>query len=239
MPPLGKIVPFAIGESLEYDIDSLGATVGKLGLTVMPGRGKDPFVLEARGKTGTFAANFYAVDAVATSKLGPALENRSYQEDATEAGVHRTVDADLPPPDGRLKVRASKEGNREDYELSASAQTRDILAALYAVRSMNLPEGTEICIPVFGARRVWILRAKVVGKEPARTPAGDFQAIHITGTAVRADNPALVREVQFWLSDDAARLPVAACGLVQNKPVCANLTSYDLGRKKLAVGPRR
>lgn len=238
-PPLGKAVPFAVGEALEFDIDSLGATIGSLSMTVMPGRGDEPYVIEARGKTGTFAANFYSVDAVATSRLGKDLANHAYREDATEAGVHRTVDVELPARQNQLHVRATKEGNREDYDLRAPPDTRDLLAALYAVRAMNLPDGTDVCIPVFGARRVWTLRAKVVGREKARTGAGDFQTVRISGSAVRTDNDAIRRDVQFWVTDDPTHLPVAACGLVQNKPVCANLKAWDPGRRKLAAAPRR
>lgn len=238
-PPVGKAVPFAVGEKLEYDIDSLGATIGGFSMTVLPGKPKEPFVIEARGKTGTFAANFYAVDALATSVLGRTLENTAYEETATEAGVHRAVDVAFPPVNGQLHVKATREGNREDADLKAPPETRDLLAALYAVRSMDLVDGTELCLPVFGARRVWTLRVKVTGREKARTPAGDFQTIRISGTAVMASNPSVSREVQFWLADDPSHMPVAACGLIQNKPVCANLKAWDPGRRKIAAGPRR
>jgi hypothetical protein len=238
-PPVGKAVPFAVGESLEYDIDSLGATIGGLTLKVLPGKPKEPFLIEARGKTGTFAANFYAVDAVATSILGRTLEDTAYQETATEAGVHRSLDVAFPVVDGRLHVRSTREGNRDDVDLKAPEGTRDLLAALYAVRAMELPDGAEVCLPVFAGRRVWTLRVRVEGRERTRTPAGDFQTIRISGTAVRADAPHVTRAVQFWLGDDASRMPVAACGLVQNKPVCANLKAWDPGRRKIAAAPRR
>lgn len=239
-PPLGKDVPFALGEKLQFEFDSLGATVGGFSMTVMPGRGDAPYIIEARGKTGTFAANFYPVQAVSETKLGRRLEGRSYFEDATEKGVRRTVEVAFPiAADRKLPVRATKEGNREDFSLNAPLETRDLLSALYSVRGMNLPDGTELCLPVFAGRRIWILRAKVDGREPVRTPAGDFKTIHLSGTAVRHDNPKVTREVHFWLSDDASRLPVAAFGLVQNKPVRAQLTQYDLGRRKVAQGPKR
>lgn len=238
-PPLGKAVPFAVGETLEYDIDSLGATIGGLTLKVLPGKPKEPFLIEARGKTGTFAANFYEVDAIATSILGRTLEDTAYQETATEAGVHRSLDVAFPAVNGKIHVRSTREGNRDDLDLKAPEGTRDLLAALYAVRAMELPDGTELCLPVFAGRRVWTLRAKVEGREKTRTPAGDFSTIRISGTAVRDDAPQVTREVQFWVGDDASRMPVAACGLIQNKPVCANLKAWDPGRRKIAAAPRR
>jgi hypothetical protein len=238
-PPLGKSAPFSVGETLEYDIDSMGATVGLFRMTVRPGKAKQPLLIEARGRTGTFAANFYDVDAVATSLLGRLLDNQSYQETSTEGGVRRSLDVLLPPADGRLKIRSTREGERDDFELRAVPETRDLLATLYGVRSMNLVEGMELCLPVFAGRRVWTLRIKVTGTEMARTPAGDFQTLKLSGTAVRNDAPGSRRDVQFWLTNDALKLPVAACGLLQNKPVCANLTGWTPGRRKGVAAPAR
>lgn len=235
--PKPGAVPFVVGEKLQYEIDSLGATIGSFSMAVLQGKGKDPYLIEARGKTGTFAATFYAVDAIAESRLGRALEGRNYFEDATEAGIRRTVDVAFPPPKGApASIKATKQGNREDYKLAAPADTRDMLAALYAVRSMTLTPGLELCIPVFGARRIWMLRAKVAGLEEFSTPAGRFKTTLVSGTATRLDNPkAAAREVHFWIADDEARTPVAAFGLIQGKPVRAQLVSYASGRRKVAA----
>lgn len=235
-PKIVHTAPFAIGESLEYDIDSLGATIGRLRMTVLAGKRPSPFLIEARGQTGSFASSFHPVDAVATTLLGRSLDASAYQETSTEDGVHRALDVSFPPVDGRLHIRSSTEGNRDDSDLHAPADARDLLAALYAVRGMSLEEGTEICLPVFAGRRLWTLRAKVSGKERARTPAGDFLSIRLTGTATRVDLPTMKRDVQFWLSEDPSHTPVAACGLIQNKPVCANLREWTPGRKKIPVG---
>ncbi len=238
-PTLGRTAPFAVGETAEYDIDSMGATVGSFQMKVLPGKPKQPFLIEARGKTGTFAANFYDVDAVATSILGRALGNESYQETSTEGGVHRSLDVVMPPVSGQLHVRSTREGERDDFDLRAPPETRDLLAALYGVRSLTLPDGSELCLPIFAGRRVGTLRIKVSGREKARTPAGDFETLKLEGVATRDDQPAVKREVKFWMTDDALHLPVAACGLLQNKPVCANLTSWNPGRRKGPAAPMR
>ncbi len=229
-PAVGR-VPFGLGERLSYDIDSLGASIGTLRLAVLPGQRGAAYAIEARGRTNTFAANFYQVDAIARSHLGPALQDRSYSQDATERGVRESLDIAFPAAQGRLHVRAAKEGNRHDFDLHAPDQTRDLLAALYTLRAMKLTDGEELCLPVYGAKHVWFVRARVAGREMAHTPAGDFRSIHLTGSAVFVDNPKVCRPLQFWLTDDARRLPVAACGTVQNKPVCANLESFVVGKR--------
>lgn len=232
--------PFTVGEKIEFEIDSLGATVGTFSMNVLPGRGQSPFVILAKGKTGTFAGNFYPVDAVAESRLGRQLQSQSYVEDATENGVRRVVEMNFPAPkDSRMPVRATRDGVRADFTLGAPVDTRDMLSALYMVRGLALPDGEEICIPVFGAQRIWALRAKVAGREKLRTPLGDVNVVHIEGVAVRADRPGTRREVHFWLTDDEARVPVEAFGLIQNKPVRARMVNYDPGRRNVALAPRR
>lgn len=237
-PPVPAKPAFAPGERLEFEIDSLGAVVGTLSLAVIAGRGEEPWTIEARGKTGTFAANFYAVDALAQSRLGRTLLPRSYFEDATEAAARRTVDVGFPVRAGVLPVRYTDQGNARNYEVSAPPDTRDLLSALYLARSLPLVDGDEICLPVFAGKRVWILRARVAGREPVATPAGDYATIHLEGTAIRGDSAQSTREVHFWLTDDAARTPVAAFGLIQNKPVRAQLVRHTPGRR-VAAAPRR
>jgi hypothetical protein len=238
-PRTGSVPAFAAGERLEFEIDSLGAVVGTLSMTVIPGRGAEPYTIEARGKTGTFAANFYPVDALAQSRLGRDLLPRSYFEDATEQDARRTVDVAFPTSAGVLPVHYTEQGNARDYEVAAPDETRDLLSALYLTRALPLADGSEFCLPVFAGKRVWILRAKVTGREPVRTPAGDYATIHLEGTATRADNTQNTREVHFWLTDDEARTPVAAFGLIQNKPVRAQLVRHDPGRRRVAAAPRR
>jgi hypothetical protein len=232
-----KTPRLSIGEKLEYDIDSMGATVGSFSLTLGPAPKPNAYTIIARGKTDSFAANFYAVDATAESYLGRALENRRYVEDATEAQVRRTVDVSfIPNTEQRLSVRATKQGTREDYTTPGPSETRDMLAALYTVRHLQLDDGEQICMPIFGARRVWMLRAKVNGRVKVKTPGGSFNTIHLKGTATRVDGPNQSREVEFWYSDDAARIPVAAMGLIQNKTVRAQLVNYTPGRSATAKG---
>jgi hypothetical protein len=230
-PTVNKSQRLSIGEKLEYEIDSLGATIGSFSLTLGPAAKPNAYTIIARGKTDSFAANFYSVDATAESYLTRSLENRRYVEDATEAKIRRTVDVSFgATKDQKLSVRATKQGTREDYTTPGPAETRDLLSALYTVRHLPLEDGNQICMPIFGARRVWTLRAKVVGRQKIKTPAGEYKTIHLVGAAARLDAPGQSREVEFWFSDDAARIPVAALGIIQNKPVRAQLVNYTAGR---------
>ena len=230
LPPAGA-VPFAVGETLDFALESLGAPIGTMTLRVRPGKKGAAYVLEARAKTATFAANFLEAEATVQSTVGRAGDSRLFQQTSLEAGVQRTLDVTLPPRDGTLEVRATKDGRREDYRLPAPAGTRDLLATLYAVRALPLKAGLTLCVPLFDGRRLWTTAFKVFAPETTTTHLGDFSAWRLEGTAIRADKPSVKREIQFWFGADAQRLPLAACTEVQDKPVCLNLRS--------ASGPKR
>jgi len=58
-------------------------------------------------------------------------------------------------------------------------------------------------------------------------PLGEFNAWHLSGTAVRLDKPSMTREVHVWISDDERRLPLAALGTIDLGAVRATLSSYS------------
>jgi hypothetical protein len=228
-PNPGKVFPFATGEKLEFELDALGATLGSFSLTLAPPKRPDVFTIVARGRTDPFATSFYAVEATAESHLGPPFDNKLYEEDATEDGEHFTVSVPFPPKRTVLAVQGTYEGNEDNFALTAPAETRDMLATLYGLRGIPLNDGQDLCLPVYGGRRVWLLRAKVMGREKVRTPADEYATIHLQGTAARVDTPGITREVHLWLTDDPARIPVAALGVIQGKPVRAQLVRYTPG----------
>jgi hypothetical protein len=238
LPPVGK-VPFATGETLEFALESLGAQVGTVTVRVRPGKRPDAWTLEARGRTGSFASNFVEAEATAKSSVGRGLASHLFQQTSVENGVQRTLDVTLPPKGGVLKVRATKDGVREDYGLPTPDGARDLLAALYALRSVPLKAGQSLCVPLFDGRRVWTTRLTVVKPEVTTTHAGDFKAFRLEGTTVRLDRPSVKRELQIWVTDDAQRLPVAACTDVQDKPVCLNLRSAGGARGRVASAEMR
>jgi len=229
-PTVGKSVPFGVGEKIEMEIDALGAMIGTFSMTTAPGHRPDVYTIVARGRTDQFAGSFYPVEAIAHSQLGAGLDDRGYDEDATEDGVQRSVAVEFPPKGPELRVQASKQGDSENYAVSAPPETRDMLGALYQLRTLALADGASFCVPIFGGRRIWVLRGTVVGREPVQTPLGEYKAIHLSATASRLDAPRVSRELHLWITDDAERIPVAAFGILQGKPVRAQLVKYARGR---------
>jgi hypothetical protein len=92
---LGSIrqpLSFGPGESLEFDLDALGAKAGTMTMRVLPPRdGLLP--VEVHAKTNTFFSKVRRVDGTATSYLLPkTLRPQRYYEDAHENEWHRISD---------------------------------------------------------------------------------------------------------------------------------------------------
>jgi hypothetical protein len=231
-PSPGRTLSFAAGEKIELQIDAFGAVIGSFSMALTPGHRPDAFVILARGHTESVAADFYAVTGTAESHLGRDLEDLAYEEDSTENGVHRSQSMVFPPKEHHLAIHSFREGNPDDSVLEAPPDTRDMLATLYLLRSAALAPGEKFCIPVAGARRTWVLRGSVAGRESVTTPLGEYKTIHLAGSAVRLGGPRQEREIHLWLSDDADRIPVAAFGMIQGKPVGAQLVKYTPPRAR-------
>ena len=103
----------------------------------------------------------------------------------------------------------------------------DVAGAIYMLRQLPLKEGMPVCFDVYGVRRMWRMTGTVVKREHVSLPLGEFDAWHLSGTAVRLDNPKTSREVHVWITDDERRLPLAAVGTIDLGAVRATLTSYS------------
>jgi hypothetical protein len=102
----------------------------------------------------------------------------------------------------------------------------DVAGAAYLIRTVPWKAGTQICFDVYAIRRIWRLVGKVEGREHVSLPVGEFEAWHLSGVAIRMDDPRQRREIHAWISDDARKLPLAAVGTIDLGAVRATLSSY-------------
>lgn len=231
-PELQGAARFGAGETLNFDVDSIGAKFGSFSTHIVPGQAPASWVLSAKTETGSFASNFLAASGKAKSQLNTELESLSYEEDSIVQGKHRSVDLSLPvPASGELLVRSSINGKPREQVIRAPQGARDLLSALHVARGLPLADGDEICLSIVTGHLLWRLDFKVLGREELSTPVGQFNSIHLEGKATLSSMPSVVREVHLWYSDDEHRLPLAAFGLVKGKPVRAQLVAWQPGKK--------
>ncbi len=222
-------VRFQPGESLVYKLDVAGllTDIGTFEVRVEspPAVEKRASVqLSARAKTkGFMATNVGRYDVYATALIARDLTPLRYREDVDENDVHHAAELVFPEQDGKLVVKATKNGEPTPYTLDAEPEVREMLSTLYLLRAM--PVDQPACLEVFAARKIWKVTGKMGEKETIDTPIGRFATRRFDGEAVRTDDPKIKRPALIWVTDDERRLPLVGILEVRGKTVRAQLVS--------------
>jgi hypothetical protein len=234
---------FAPGESFKYRLDLLGADVGTFEIQIeRPPAGAQKgaaVLLRSRAHTSAFVStNVGRYEAFAESLVGKDLAPISYREQTDEGDTHRSQAVEFPPRGDQLGVRITLNGKPEDLSLAATPSARDMLSAWLAIRGTALSVGTPFCNEVYASKHMWRVTGSVAAKEQLETPLGSFQTARIDTVATRADDPEVVRQGHFWVTDDPRRLPVVAIAEVKGKTVRAQLIDV-LGPNGPPRAPRK
>lgn len=222
--------PWRTGESLNYDLEVLGAVkAGALQLAVeRPMSAGKVIPLRARAKTSASLQNLKPFVGVGLSWIdATTLRPERYRDETDEGGVHKMSDARIRPGDPRLVIeyRFGETAGKNEYR--REREVLDALSFLYFLRSARLAGGDRLCADLVANRRFWRLEATVAAKtERVETPAGRFDTQRVDVVLRRADQPTVKpRPVHIWISTDGRRLPVAIVSEVDLGPVSATLTS--------------
>lgn len=227
LPAVRAPYAFSPGETLDYDIDALGAQAAKMSFSVQPAK-NGHLPIEARVQTNTFFAKFRRVTALATSYLSPrTLRPARYYEDATENEIRRVADVAFRSNNRSVKVAFQNGPRSGQSEFTYAQEGLDVLGSVYLLRQIPLAVDTPVCFDAYGIRKLWRVYGKVIAREHVSLPVGEFDAWHMAGDAVRLDDHRVRREIHLWISDDERRLPLVAVGALDLGAVRATLTAYQ------------
>lgn len=206
-------VPFTVGETLTYDIGWANyLTAGTATLSVRekrPSYGSVAYYITAEGQPVSFVARlyplYYKVDTLLdTYSLLP--QRASTYSDENGRQKMKTTLFDQTKRSATYEVRAK---STTTQALRLPPQTHDALSAIYAIRSLPLEAGARIDLPVVDSGEVMTVRVSVVGREAVRSALGDLDAWRVEPAILEArEEPATVRKLAIWLTDDGRRLPV-------------------------------
>ncbi len=239
LPAARLPLSFLPGETLDYDLDALGAKAGRMTMRVLPLRdGSLP--VEIHAETNTFFSKVRRVNGSGTSYMNPkTLRPNRYFEDSTENEVHRIADVAFHPKDHKVHLKSTIDGALNEWEMGWGNDGLDVAGTIYLLRQLSYKEGMPICFDAYGIRRMWRTWGKVVGREHISMPVGEFDAWHIEGVAARLDMPNMRREIHVWITDDARHLPLAALGAIDLGTVRATLTGFSRpGDKQTKAEPK-
>lgn len=235
-------LPFATGETLEFDIDALGAQAGTMVARVLPPKKVGQLSIEVSVETNSFFSKVRRVRGTGTSTVeAKTLRPLRYLEESRENDVHRTADVTFTP--GRVaRLVSTTQGRSSTSELRWGRDVADVASAIFVLRSLPFRAGQRLCLDVYAIRRMWRVWGTVLPPEPASVPLGEYEAWHLAGEAARLDAPdalELRREVHVWVSDDTKRLPLAVLGTIDLGTVRATLKAFERpGEKSSRVEPR-
>jgi Protein of unknown function (DUF3108) len=230
--PVPRPLPFRPGETLDFDVDALGARAGTLVLRTLPESPDGRWPVEIQVETNTFFSKMRRVSGTGVSSLDPhTLRPGHYREQSIENEVHRVADVTYGKAH-EVALVSTTDGHTTTVAYRWANDLSDVVAAIPLLRSLALKPGLQVCFDAYGVRRMWRVWGKVVAREHVSLPVGEFDAWHLVGEAARLDNPELRREIHLWVSDDARRLPLAAVGSIDLGVVRATLKAWSRPSEK-------
>ena len=219
-------IPFGPGETLEFDIDALGARAGTMTMQTMPIR-DGVLPLEVSVETNTFFNKVRRVKGIAKSELSPrTLRPAHYFEDAYENDIHRVADVTFKK-NKTARLVSTINGQTYTEDMRWGNDFSDVAGAIHLLRAIPMKEGQFLCYDVYGIRRIWRVWGTVLPREHVSMPVGEFDTWHLAGEAAPINLPDARREMHVWISDDAKRLPLAALGMIDFGAVRATLKGYS------------
>src|SRR5262249_22838636 len=114
LPAVKLPLAFGPGETLEYELDAMGAKAGRMTMAVEPLKdAKLP--IEVSVETNTFFSKMRRVRGIGTSWVSPkTLKPARYFEDATENEIHRVADVTFNPKAAHLKATVNDRTGEAD-----------------------------------------------------------------------------------------------------------------------------
>ena len=224
--PVMSPIPFGPGETLEFDIDALGARAGTMTMQTMPIR-DGVLPLEVSVETNTFFSKVRRVKGIAKSELSAkTLRPSRYFEDAHENEVHRVADVTFKK-NKTARLVSTVDGQTWTEDMHWGNDVSDVAGAIHLLRAIPMKEGDKLCFDVYGIRRIWRVWGTVMPREHVSMPVGEFESWHLAGEAAPINLPNARREMHVWISDDARRLPLAALGMIDFGAVRATMKAFS------------
>ena len=211
-PRVERSVPFAVGETLTYDVSwSTYLTAGTAVTTVKekkPSFNSTAYYIVAEGRPTPLLAKFYSLyyklDTLVDSYTLLPQRGSSYSE---EGKRHRFRSTQFD--------RAAKKvffEYRTDTTVKAdfptSPVTQDALSAIYVLRAIPIKAGDRMTMPVSDDGLNYKAQFDVGAVERVSAPIGDRNAWRVKIALFDDQNRPIGRNLGIWLSDDPHRWPV-------------------------------
>lgn len=124
------------------------------------------------------------------------------------------------------KAIRNDDGQKFD-SMEIQAFVKDVLGALYYVRTLNFTVGDVIKIPVHDGRRNYTMEVEVQKRERIRVPAGEFDCLLIEPKLQSEGIFVKKGRLHVWMTNDSRHLPVRVRTAIPVGSVIASLESMS------------
>lgn len=208
--PLSKELPFALGETLEYQITNSGQLIGLVALQAKERKqysGQDSLLLTATVTETQPNQQIFKLNDTVRAQVNPeslAPQQIELKLNGALAAFNQQVLFDQ-------KTGAAMSNNGGQMEIPVG--THSILSLAYAVRSFNLKPSKDLTNPVNDTRVAVFLDSKayVFTLRPATASIINLRGETVSAQliSINTGNPAIDQyNLRLWLSNDEKRLPL-------------------------------
>lgn len=205
-------VPFAVGETLTYDVGwGRFITAGTATTRVTEKRASfnsTAYAVVAEGRPLPLIARlyplFYKMDSLVDSYSLLAQWSALYTEEGSKKRLAST--------------RFEREANRAQYEIqneptskrtfTLPAAAQDGLTLLYVLRTRAFKAGDRVALPIADDGSMYSVEVSVVATERLKVPALEASATNLKIKISDERGEEVATNVNVWLSQDARRLPM-------------------------------
>jgi len=212
-PRVEAAVPFAVGETLTYDVAWSNYLVAGSATTRVvekrPSFNSTAYYIVAEGRPIPLIARFYSVyykmDSLLDSFSTLSQRTSLYTEEGT-AKRYATTLFNRSTRRASVEWKAGTETMKDELVIPANVQ--DGLATIYTLRGRAFRAGETVSVPVTDDGTLYTVKFEVGAPEPITVPMGSVTAWNLRVTILDATNQSIGNNVRAWISTDASRLPV-------------------------------
>jgi hypothetical protein len=211
-PRAERVVPFATGETLSYDVSwSSYLTAGTATTTIKekkPSFNSTAYYIVAEGRPTPLLAKLYSVyykiDSLLDSFTLLPQRGSVYSE---EGKRHRFKTTQFDRAAKKVLFEY-KSDTTVKADFPTSPVTQDALSAIYVLRAIPLKTGERMTMPVTDNGINYKVQFEAGAMEKVRAPIGERPAIKIRLSVTDDKNQPVGKNVAIWISDDPKHLPV-------------------------------
>jgi len=225
------VLPFKIGERLEYDLKWGFFPVGSAVMEVLLEDSRDingPKIIRFSVRTNSFADTFYKVRTQISSTIDPLFTRAlRYEKSQHEGSTKREIVVDFDYDRGEARYL---QNDSSPLVTAIPGPVFDPLSIAYFFRLHPLQPGGETHLPTCDGKRFRKVIVRAGEREKIKLPMGNVVAI---GTTPAMENLGGVFNkspkgmLQVWYSDDERRVPVRVSSKVIVGSFTATLTSAN------------